>query len=371
MEFKDIAAYQDSLVPGFIRRILASNRFKSFLDKIPALPQLFKKESKHAVLEGLKSIRTVADFQKLMAFLLHENIKATTDSFTYDGIENLPADQGMVLLSNHRSIGLDAAYTNYCFFQEGRSTVYNGCGDNIMKTSWLGHLIRINKGFVVKRNVSDVEMKLNEISRLSQYIKSLLDEQKSIWIAHRGGRAKDGIDATDSVVLAMLYKESGHTDWHSWSENNNLIPLSISWEISPCDMILSHELAQEHYRKPMHRDFSDIMSEIGSQKGRVHIHFGERVIGNKRKEIVEKLDRAIQTGYRLWDANWLAYSESDDCSPEDAVWIRQRIDMDRGHKVLDRGSVLEPAAREKFLAIYSNPVRQALTHVEGVQTLLP
>lgn len=369
-DFNDIAAYQDKMVPRFIRRILNSPRFQAFMARFPVLPSVLQTPGASAVTDTLKQIQTVSDFQKLMSFLLQENIKATTDSFTWEGMENLPEGRGVILLSNHRSIGLDAAYTNYCLYREGRPTVYNGCGDNIMKTSWLGHLIRINKGFVVKRTISDLESKLNEISRLSSYINHLLSEEKSVWIAHRGGRAKNGIDATDSVVLAMLFKESGYEDWSQWSAERILIPLSISWEIHPCDLVLANEGAQAHYRKPVHRDFSDILSEIASPKGRVHISFGQRIQGRRRKELTEQLDRAIQTGFRLWDANWLAYSMSSDCSSADADWIREHIDVERGHWVLDRSSILDNESKSVFLDMYANPVRQAVLHAGSIREAL-
>ena len=64
--------------------------------------------------------------------------------------------------------------------------------------------MRLNKSFVVKRSFANNREKLRELQKLSGYIRQSLDEGVSIWIAQREGRAKDGVDETDTAVLKML-----------------------------------------------------------------------------------------------------------------------------------------------------------------------
>lgn len=369
MDYTDIAAYKEKHFPKFIRRITNNPQFKKFIASIPSLPKLFDKKNFRDMFKHFKGIASAKDFQSIMVYLLEKNLKFTSSGISYDGLQNIPKDKSVVFLSNHRAIFLDAAYTNYVLHKENYSTVYNGCGDNLLKTSWLRDFVRINKGFVVKRNVEDIDDKIKEISRLSGYINSLLQNKKSVWIAHRGGRAKNGIDNSDSVVIAMLYKASGYDSWKEWSDNTVLIPLSISWEISPCDLVVADDLTNPNHKKPIHRDFADIMLELGSPKGHIHLSFGERIHGEKRGSIVKDLDREIQSNFRLWDTNWLAYTMSDEVSVDDKNYVLDNIDVKKAEAILSRSLDLNLAAREKFYSIYSNPVKSALKY-KTVQELM-
>ena len=371
MNFNDIAAFEGHKISESLKRVIRHPQFQKLFSKIESLKNFIKgKNLGERLLEFQKRFSSVQAFQKILVHLIEENIDKTTDSFTYSGTENLPKDKGFILLSNHRSIALDAAFANYVLYKERRNTAYNGCGDNIMETSWLGELIRINKGFVVKRKVEDVDDKIAEIQKLSLYISDLVNKGQSVWIANRGGRAKDGMDTCDSVVLAMLHKAHAETSWEEWSEKTALIPLSISWEYSPCDLILADDLAHPERKKAPHRDFQDITTEISSPKGRVHLAFGKAVRGTKRREIVAALDREVQSNFRLYDANFLAYSMTHDLSSAERSLIDKNIDMKRANAVLQRGMGLNTQAFRHFLGIYANPVVSALRHYRDLETLL-
>lgn len=120
----------------------------------------------------------------------------------------------------------------------------------------------------------------------------------------------------------------------------------------------------------MHRDFADILLEINSPKGRVHLSFGKPIQGEKRKDIVALTDAAIQSNYRLWDANWMAYTMQEEILPADREYILSHIDTERAYKVLDRGLVLQPQQRSIFYDIYANPVRSALRHASNIEEIL-
>ncbi len=315
----------------------------------------------------MKQIKTVEDFQKIMFILLKYNISKTTDGLTSSGEEKLSNERGTLFISNHRSTSLDPAYFNYILHQVCNKTAFIGAGDNIFDTDWLGHVIRVNKGFIIKRTVEDFDEKLYEAKRLSHYINSLLNDKQMIWIANKSGRAKDGLDQTDSVVLSMVFQGAEKENYLEFLNSINLIPLSISWEIIPLDLKLAKESVQDNQNQEQGRDLSNILSEIEDYKGRVHFSFCNRVIGEKRGAIVKAIDKEIHLNYKLWGVNWLAYLKLNDVSKEDKALIIRHIDVERAEGILNRGNLLTTEEKNFFYGIYANPVKSALVYFDSIQ----
>ena len=72
----------------------------------------------------------------------------------------------------------------------------------------------------MKRGISNGRERLKELKRLSGYIRQTIQTGSSVWLAQREGRAKDGIDATDTAVLKC---------WRSQGVNSKkilLVPLA-------------------------------------------------------------------------------------------------------------------------------------------------
>ena len=72
--------------------------------------------------------------------------------------------------------------------------------------------MRLNKSFVVERNVEGVRAQYQALGRTSRYMQHSLQQGISVWIAQRQGRAKDGFDRTDTALLKMLllaYRDKG------------------------------------------------------------------------------------------------------------------------------------------------------------------
>lgn len=362
MGFSDISAYRKSKVSVYMRKVLADPSFVALLDKVKGLNKLLNVPSYKSLVKKLGKITTIRTFNSLMTVLLKHNIQTTTDEVSYSGLGNIPKNSGYTLMSNHRSTSLDPLYVNYVLHNLGFPTTYTGCGDNIFKTKWLEHIIRLNKGFVVKRQVEDLDEKLLEAKRLSMYIKKLVSKKKSVWIAHRNGRAKNGSDETDSVLITMLYKGFNTGNYQQWLEEFCMIPLTISWEIVPCDLLMAEEVTGELAPTKSHRDLKNILHEIKSKKGRLHVSFGKRVYGSKRNEIVNTIDKEIQSNFRLWDSNWLAYILTEDLSSADKDLISAHINFDKAEAVLDRRDTISENAQKHFLAMYANPVRNALKY---------
>ena len=58
--------------------------------------------------------------------------------------------------------------------------------------------MRLNRSFIVQRSVEGVKARLQALTQLSRYIAATLQSGRSVWIAQREGRAKDGLDYTGS-----------------------------------------------------------------------------------------------------------------------------------------------------------------------------
>ena len=366
MDYKDIAAYSNSDYEKNIEALINNPGFLDLLNKFSTLPEILGENNIDAVINRFKQVKSVDDFQLIMHDVIEYNVKTTTDGLTYSGIENLPENKGSLFVSNHRSTSLDAAYINEILFRAGRETVYNGAGDNIFETKWLGYMIRLNKGFIIKRDVEDIDEKITEATRLSGYINSLLIQGRSVWIAQRPGRAKDGIDATDSVIIAMLFKSLEDKSYGEWLSSINLNPVAISWEIVPCDLTLARELAGETDAGGQFRDLKNILFEIGENKGRVHFSFCKSVHGERRGEIVKAIDAEIQQSYKLWGSNWLAWLETEEVSDADRETILKNIDVPRAEKILGRAKDLSPEAGRKLYEMYANPVKSSLRYTPSI-----
>jgi hypothetical protein len=357
-------------VAATIRRLYSDPQFKAILEKARELPRLFHKENLASLFHWVKTFSSIEEFQGMMFHLINFNLRTTSDGLTATGLESIHEHTSRLFLSNHRSTTLDTAYLNYLLALQGHETIYSAAGDNLMKTAWIQHLIRLNKGFIVKRTVPGIEEKLAEARRLSSYILELLHGGNSVWIAHRGGRAKNGDDRTDSSVLKMLTMNHAFHSFGEWSTKVNIQPMTISWEQLPQDEVLAREVAGELESSTVHRDLMNILGEIKIWKGRVHIAFGRRVSGENRREIVQSLDREIQSNYRLWDANWLAFVRTNSVSQADRAMILSLVDLERAERVLSRVSEMTSATGNAFLAMYARPVVNALAHAGTVQSLI-
>ena len=125
--------------------------------------------------------------------------------------------------------------------------------------------------------------------QLSAYIRySITDDQHSIWMAQREGRAKNGIDRTDPAIIKMLTmaKRNAERDmmFGEAVAELKLVPVSISYEYDPCDVQKAQELhdvaTEGSYAKSEFEDIRSIVAGITGDKGRVQLRF--RLPGRRR-----------------------------------------------------------------------------------------
>ena len=93
----------------------------------------------------------------------------------------------------------------------------------------------------VIRGISARELYLSS-QQLSKYIReSITSGHSSVWIAQRQGRTKDGIDVTEQGLLKMV-DMSGTKDFVENFKEIQIVPISMSYEYEPCDIMKAREI---------------------------------------------------------------------------------------------------------------------------------
>jgi len=212
---------------------------------------------------------------------------------------------------------------------------------------WISDLMRLNKSFIVKRSLPGPRQLLSASRLLADYIKtSIAEEHCPIWIAQREGRAKDGFDATEPAVIKMLMLARDKSEAFGLSvEELRIVPVSISYELDPCDALKAHELASVArdglYSKAEHEDAASIAAGISGQKGRVHIAFGKVLDDSHHtvQDVVDELDRQIEANYLLHPTN---------------IWAWQMLNPEReipSNLNVSKGSISRRHFEQRMLAI--------------------
>jgi len=318
-QFDSIRPYQDYEVPAVIERLLQSDALIHAVIHVqfPLVPRALEKPLarylRHRIHKNLQGISTVAEFQERMRSFLESTIEKSISEFTFSGHENLHNGVPYVFISNHRDITLDSALLNYALVHAGLDTAEIAIGDNLLSNPLVSDLLRLNKSFVVNRSVSGVKAKYQALTQLSHYISQANAGGRSVWIAQREGRAKDGFDITDPAIIKMLHiwqKKQG-VDFSTAINQLNLVPVSISYEYDPCDGLKATELqarAAAEYVKQEGEDVESIMRGLALPKGRVHIEIGKPLQGDfaDADAVAHALDQQIIENYRLFPPSLLA-----------------------------------------------------------------
>ena len=222
----------------------------------------------------------------------------------------------------------------------------------------------MNGGIIIKRNLPMREKYLESI-RISEYfVETVSEENKSIWVAQKSGRSKDGKDLTQSAIIKMLYL-SKKREGYSFSElmkKCNIVPVAISYQYDPNDINKGREeVTKEHndgkYEKKKYEDLISMVKGLRCQKGHVHVAIGDPLEGeyNTPEEVAEAIDNQIHLNYRLFDTNYLSYDvlEGGDRFKE----FYSSLDKD---EFLSRFVHLSEDVRNFVLNTYANPVRMML-----------
>ena len=340
-----------------------------------ASQHFFPEESPDFLQNILKQIKTVDQFQEMvMSKFVRWVIDHTAHNFSYDGISNLDKNKTFLALSNHRDIILDPALTQLILYTNGLPMTEIAVGDNLITSKEIEYLIRSNRMIKVIRGVSARELYLSS-QMLSKYIRlNITNERRSIWLAQRQGRTKDGYDITEQGLLKML-DMSGEKDFQQNFEELNIIPMSISYEIEPCDILKAREIVisrTQKYVKAPGEDLNSIMVGIMQQKGNIHLHIGKPLTSeeiaeaalcdkNDRYQLIRSaVDARVIQGYKLWGNNYIAYDMLNQTDKYAANYTEEEKAKFVAYMEHQLGTVEPELNREElkevFLGIYANPI---------------
>ena len=329
--------------------------------------------------EQLKRTHSTRDFQCNFIYQsLQKVLEKSSEGLTTSGFETLGKNTSYLFISNHRDIILDTSLLNKCLFDHGLVMTASAIGDNLVQKEFLKTLSKLNRNFLVQRGLSPREM-LESSKLMSEYIgQLLLRENRSVWIAQREGRTKDGNDATHSGVLKMLGMGSDEKNLMNYFKRLKIVPVSISYEYDPTDALkmpqLMAEANAETYVKEKNEDFITLLSGIIGQKKRIHIHVGNVLneeldliseeFDNNNKQIqalAQTIDDSILQSYKLWPTNYIAYDllhKTDKFAAHyteaEKSLFERRLEM----KIDDKNEIM----LEGFLSMYANPVANKMKY---------
>ncbi|HEY8404424.1 MAG TPA: 1-acyl-sn-glycerol-3-phosphate acyltransferase [Flavobacteriales bacterium] len=377
--FDDIRPYNEEELQAAIARLLQEPMLMKMMRWV--YPGLTKSEVKRIFMD----VKNLKQFQEeVSAPAVKVITQMTTSGLSFSNIESIEHNKGYLFISNHRDIILDSAFLNVSLMERGYETTEIAIGDNLLKTQVVKDIVRSNKNFIVNRDVNAKEIFYYSL-RLSNYIRDTITRRNtSIWIAHREGRSKDGDDKTSTGLLKMFTLSYDGTI-EDGLRTLNLLPMCVSYEYDPCDLLKTNELLHKRiygsYEKQPNEDFYSMITGITGHKGRVHIAVGRELtetyklmetITNKNEKIrvlSEAINHQMYEIYKLWPTNYIAYDMlhgrkefRDKYSRIQQItfsnYIRgQVIKLSLSRKKLGLPKEnLNASAREILLQMYANPV---------------
>ncbi len=365
MDFDDIRPYTDAELRPVLKKITSNKWLASGIRSVffPEVPDSLKSTVDFLFNLLIKfhfiGIKTTEDFKTKIALGMAVKylIKNTTKSISHTGLDYLDPGESYVFISNHRDIVLDPALMIHVLHKNGFTIPHIAFGSNLMMNDVVADLIRISNGFIVKRDLS-MRDQVKESLKLSEYINRLVESHLPVWVAQREGRAKDGIDTTNPAVIKMLYlakrKEMSLTEFVKYVK---IVPVSISYEFDPTDKVKGWALYRKRvYGNHIKRKFEDLVhmtAGMKGYKGNVHFSFTNPLEGEFKtvQEVAEAIDSKIQTGYRLWKSNYIAYDTVSRTGK-----YSNRYDKAEAIKFLKRYKKLPEDVKTIVLESYANPV---------------
>ena len=366
--FKNIRPYTDAEVAGVLQSLvnnpsvlkaLIGFQFPGILAKAPFVKFFVKQK----LISQIKTIHTIDDYQMIFKDLMEKVVKESIASFEVNGLEKLNKNENHLYISNHRDISLDAALLALHLHKSGFRTFNIAVGNNLMEESWASDLFRLNKSFIIQRSGGTKKEIYSGLSLASQFIyQSIFRDNTSVWIAQKQGRAKDGVDATDSAMLKMIHlTERKLQSEASYFNSLKVVSVSISYEYDPNDKLKAKELdllqSNSEYVKEKDEDLKSIANGIIGIKGNVSINLSEPMKfaeADDYQMISNKITQSIISSYKLHASNYAACNligidfTQDSYSSEEIAEAEKELNQ--------RVKSLEIGARSKLLEQYANPV---------------
>lgn len=341
--FDDIRSYSDDEVLPTINTLAIDSEFKHAMQLLAKsnankytrwlvgllFPLLWPLFWRHLT----KGINDIHSMQLKVKDLLLKSLASSSDGLVSHGIEQLDPTKNYIFISNHRDIAMDPALINLILNKNGFGIPHLAIGDNLLSKAYASDIMRLNRSFIVKRNVQGGRKLLAELKKLSEYIQYLKQKKSNVWVAQREGRAKDGIDGTEEAVLKMLLL--GADKKLSLEEKIiqlNIVPVAISYEWDPCDIDKATSLVVEkqtgQYIKSEHEDITTIGRGIAGYKGNIQVNFAPCIEQSfdSTEALATFIDEQINNRYQLFPCHFAAcellgidYNKSETTPDQNAI----------------------------------------------------
>ena len=376
-QFEDIRSYTDEEIPAAMDYFIHDETSLSLARLV--LPD----KSDDEIKDLLISIKTTDEFQRIMMTRFVKLITSTTmKGVDTQGFNTLDKNKAYLFTGNHRDITLDAFILQMYMLDNGLKTCNIAYGSNLILNKTIDVFGKSNKMFKVERSQNVRELAQNS-QHLSDYIRFLIKENKSVWIAQRNGRTKDGNDKTDHGLISMFMMSGDRANLVPNLVELNITPISTSYEYEPCAMMKARESYLKerdgvYVKKPM-EDMDSIVSGIKKKKGTMNIAICPTITyddlkkydGADKHEIVkavsDMIDERIYANYRLYPNNYIAYDWLSGTSTFKKNYSQEDKDVFKAYcdKIFSKlyeelGSEAEPRFTEILLGIYAIPVENKL-----------
>lgn len=372
MNFDDIRCYYDEDVPAKLWPLADRPEIEAFIKG--AFPQVDMEQIRQVI----RSCKTVKEFQeKIILTFLGILSKNSCDEIKSSGTELIDDSHGHVYITNHRDIVLDSAYLNMMLHRAGKETCEIAIGNNLFAAPWIEDLVRINKSFVVRRDVTGRQM-LEASKKMSTYIhQEVAEKNLSVWIAQREGRSKDNTDNTQSSVIKMLAMGGSSRDLIQNIRQLHLVPVAISYEFDPCDYLKAAEFQLKRdnpeWKKSKADDVKSMVTGMQGYKGRLNFTFTEELnpifdtfpwIDDKTAQVncvCQTIDRALHNAMVLYPINYMAYDLKYQTSKYEKMFTEEERAKAASYLNGQLAKIDIPNKDEDFLwqmllTMYSNPV---------------
>lgn len=368
-EFDDIRPYNDDEVANALNALVNDTELTGFLAGwlVPRLfkimPGLLSKLLSLYLKRAVRGVDDIAGFQDIVASFARRLVRDGTTEFSYEGFDQLEKGKAYLFISNHQDIAGDSMLLDYALYLNGLDTVRIAIGDNLVQKEFATSLMRLNKGFFIKRSVEGPRKAYAALLQCSAYISHSINTGHSVWIAQSEGRSKDGFDLTDPAIIKMFVLANRKKPLSDAIRDLNIVPLSISYEFDPCDVIKATELGtidrDGTYNKPEGEDLLSLVTGLSGQKGRVKLRVGEPLQGEFEsvEDVAHEIDRQILSGRELFPVNYWALSRLEG-QPYDTLATQQVVNIEKREAIslMQRLKRCLPENRKFWLKMYANPI---------------
>lgn len=368
-KFDEIRPFEPEELPQVYERLLADPQFRQVLAAIyPGVPL-------ETIRKKLMGCKTLIDFQLAFIYDIVNNIMAKASKGYDMDSDVLDVKGNYTFVSNHRDIVLDSALLDMLLVKNHFTTTCEiAIGDNLLKFPWIKDIVRLNKSFIVERDLPMRQLLLAS-KRLSDYMHYAISQKHdNIWIAQREGRAKDSDDRTQKSILQMMAM-GGEGTVVERLKALHIVPLAISYEFDPCDFLKAKEFQQRRDTADFHKgptdDLVSMKTGIFGYKGRVHYHCAPCVDsyldtldasmpkGRLFEVIAAHIDHEIHANYRLYPNNFIAWDELKGTDHSDKYTDSDKAVFDKYVKgqlqKIDLENKDEAYLHERILTMYANP----------------